>query len=60
MMSVIMLGPMPAIIKSLVLMCPAALTIAFGGVPTGKWNAKEQQTAAGSIRYRGCILRATH
>lgn len=58
--SVIILGPIPAIIKSFVLMCPAALAIAFGGVPTGKWNENEQQIAAGSIRYRGCILIATH
>lgn len=36
MMSVTMLGPIPANIKSFVLMCPAALAIAFGGVPTGK------------------------
>lgn len=59
-MSVTILGPIPAIIKSFVFMRPAALAIAFGGVPTGRWNEKEQQRAAGSIRYKGCILIATH
>lgn len=58
--SVMILGPIPAIIKSFVFMYPAALAIAFGGVPTGRWNEKEQQRAAGSIRYKGCILIATH
>lgn len=58
--SVMILGPIPAIIKSFVFMCPAAPAIAFGGVPTGRWNEKEQQRAAGSIRYKGCILIATH
>lgn len=36
MTSVIILGPIPAIAKSLVLICPAAVAIAFGGVPTGR------------------------
>lgn len=58
--SVIKLGPIPAITKSFVFIRPAALAIAFGGVPTGKWNENEQQRAAGSIRYKGCILIATH
>lgn len=30
-------------------------TIAFGGVPTGMWNAIEQDKAAGNIRYNGWI-----
>lgn len=60
MMRVMILGPIPAITKSLVFICPAALAIAFGGVPTGRWNENEQQRAAGSIRYNGCILIATH
>lgn len=29
-------------------------TMAFGGVPTGKWNAIEHDRAAGNIRYSGC------
>lgn len=60
MTSVITLGPIPAMMKSFVFMRPAALAIALGGVPTGKWNENEQQRAAGSIKYKGCILITTH
>lgn len=48
--AVIILGPIPAIMKSLVLIFPAALTMAFGGVPTGRWKENEQPRAAGTIR----------
>lgn len=33
---VIIVGPMPAMIKSVVFIFPAAHAIAFGGVPTGR------------------------
>lgn len=33
-------------------------TIAFGGVPTGIWNAIQQDNAAGNIRYNGCTSMA--
>lgn len=58
--SVIILGPIPASAISLVLIWPAAVAIAFGGVPTGKWNEKEQHREAGIIKYSGCIRKATH
>lgn len=38
---------------SIVLIPDAPKAMAFGGVATGSINAYEQQTAAGSIRYRG-------
>lgn len=37
-----------------ILATPAA--IAFGGVPTGVWNAIEHDSAAGNIRYNGCTF----
>lgn len=40
---------------SLVRICDTPATIAFGGVPTGIWNAIQQDKAAGNIRYNGCI-----
>lgn len=46
-------GPIPAIDMSFDLIFPTPATIAFGGVPTGKWNAMQQLRAAGNIRYRG-------
>lgn len=33
--------------------------MALGGVPTGIWNAIQQDRAAGNIRYNGCISIAT-
>uniref|UniRef100_A0A2M4B1E9 Putative secreted protein n=1 Tax=Anopheles triannulatus TaxID=58253 RepID=A0A2M4B1E9_9DIPT len=46
---------MPAIAISLIAMFPTPATIAFGGVPTGMWNAKLHDIAAGNIRYSGWI-----
>lgn len=40
-------------------MCATPATIALGGVPTGIWNAIQQDKAAGNIRYNGCISIAT-
>lgn len=51
-------GPIPAIDISLDLMFPTPATMAFGGVPTGKWKAMQQLRAAGNIRYRGCTSMA--
>lgn len=45
-----MLGPIPATMKSEVLMRPIALAIAFGGVPTGRWKEKEKHIVAGITR----------
>lgn len=39
-------GPIPANAMSLVLIFATPATIAFGGVPTGMWKAKQQLRAA--------------
>lgn len=44
---------------SLVARLATPATMAFGGVPTGKWNAIEQDRAAGNIRYSGCTSIST-
>lgn len=36
-------------------MCATLATIAFGGVPTGIWNAIQQDKAAGNIKNNGCV-----
>lgn len=41
---------------SLVAMLATPATIAFGGVPTGIWNAIEHDRAAGNIKYNGCTF----
>uniref|UniRef100_A0A182UYB2 Uncharacterized protein n=1 Tax=Anopheles merus TaxID=30066 RepID=A0A182UYB2_ANOME len=49
MSSVKMDGPMPATAISLIRMLPTPATIAFGGVPTGRWNEKLHTIATGNI-----------
>ena len=44
-------GPIPANAISLVLMFATPATIAFGGVPTGIWNAKQQLSAAKKNKF---------
>lgn len=51
-------GPIPATAISLMAIFPTPATMAFGGVPTGMWNAKLHDNAAGSMRYSGWISMA--